>query len=107
MSLPLTALQQEDYLERLLHTPLRRNSSCTRRGLRAWRSADYPVRDTFVGRTRTLGRRNLRSWRSSLAVESHFEGGIHSLTVVIEFGASWNAIWADLARIVRPWTPRG
>jgi hypothetical protein len=35
-----------------------------------------------------------------LAVESHFEGGIHSLMVVIEFGASWNVILADLARIV-------
>src|SRR5271155_1093447 len=56
---------EEEYLERLLHTPLRRNNSCTRRELRAWRSADCLVPDTFLGRTRTLGRRSLRLWRSS------------------------------------------
>ena len=40
-----------------------------------------------------------------MAVEGHFEGGVHSLTVFTEFGASSNDTGADF--VVAPWAPRG
>lgn len=67
-----------EYLERPRHILLKRNSSCTRRGLHVWRSGGYPVPDTFEGRSRSLDRRNLGLRRSSLEVESPVEGEVHS-----------------------------